>query len=32
MQLIEFEDYKAGDRVVVEGQYLLNNNDKVKEN
>lgn len=31
-QLIEFEDYKAGDRVVVEGQYLLNNNDKVKEN
>lgn len=32
MQLIEFEDYKAGDKVVVEGQYLLNNNDKVKEN
>lgn len=32
MQLIEFEDYKAGDRVVVEGQYLLNDNDKVKEN
>lgn len=32
MQLIEFEDYKAGDRVVIEGQYLLNNNDKVKEN
>lgn len=31
MQLIEFPDYKEGDRVVVEGQYLLNNNDKVKE-
>ena len=30
-QLVEFTDYKAGDRVVVEGQYLLNNNDKVKE-
>ncbi len=32
MQLIEFPEYKVGDRVVVEGQYLLNNNDKVKEN
>lgn len=31
MQLIDFPEYKAGDRVVVEGQYLLNNNDKVKE-
>lgn len=31
MQMIEFADYKEGDRVVVEGQYLLNNNDKVKE-
>lgn len=31
MQLIEFPEYKSGDRVVVEGQYLLNNNDKVKE-
>ncbi|WP_294704076.1 efflux RND transporter periplasmic adaptor subunit [uncultured Fusobacterium sp.] len=31
MQLIEFPEYKLGDRLVVEGQYLLNNNDKVKE-
>lgn len=31
MQLIDFPEYKVGDRVVVEGQYLLNNNDKVKE-
>lgn len=31
MQLIDFPEYKTGDRVVVEGQYLLNNNDKVKE-
>lgn len=32
LQLIEFPEYKLGDRIVVEGQYLLNNNDKVKEN
>lgn len=32
MQLIEFPDYKDGDKLVVEGQYLLNNNDKVREN
>lgn len=31
MQLIDFFEYKDGDRVVVEGQYLLNNNDGVKE-
>ncbi|MFR3818417.1 efflux RND transporter periplasmic adaptor subunit [Fusobacterium varium] len=31
-QRIEFPDYQIGDRVVVEGQYLLNNNDKIKEN
>ena len=31
-QLIEFPDHKAGDKLVVEGQYLLNNNDKVREN
>lgn len=31
-QMIEFPDYQTGDRVVVEGQYLLNNNDKIKEN
>ena len=31
-QLIEFPDYKTGDKLVVEGQYLLNNNDKVREN
>ena len=30
-QKIEFPDYQAGDKVVVEGQYLLNNNDKIKE-
>lgn len=32
VQLVEFPEYRAGDRVVVEGQYLLNNNDRVKEN
>ena len=32
MQLVEFLEYRDGDRIVVEGQYLLNNNDKVKEN
>ena len=31
-QMIEFPDYQSGDKVVVEGQYLLNNNDKIKEN
>ena len=31
-QMIEFPDYQTGDRVVVEGQYLLNNNDTIKEN
>lgn len=31
-QMIEFPDYQPGDKVVVEGQYLLNNNDKIKEN
>lgn len=30
-QLIDFPEYQEGDRIVVEGQYLLNNNDKVKE-
>lgn len=32
VQLIEFPEYRVGDRIVVEGQYLLNNNDRVKEN
>ena len=32
LQLIDFPDYREGDRVVVEGQYLLNNNDKIREN
>ncbi len=32
LQLIDFPEYKAGDRIVVEGQYLLNNNDRVREN
>lgn len=31
MRLIEFLEYQEGDRIVVEGQYLLNNNDRVKE-
>lgn len=30
-QEIIFNDYQKGDRLIVEGQYLLNNNDKVKE-
>lgn len=30
-QEIIFKDYKIGDRLIIEGQYLLNNNDKVKE-
>ncbi|NME36756.1 MULTISPECIES: efflux RND transporter periplasmic adaptor subunit [Fusobacterium] len=30
-QEIIFKDYQEGDRVVIEGQYLLNNNDKIKE-
>lgn len=32
LQLIDFPEYQEGDRVVVEGQYLLNNNDKIREN
>lgn len=32
LQLVDFPDYREGDRVVVEGQYLLNNNDKIREN
>ncbi len=31
LQEIYFDDFKAGDKVVVQGQYLLNNNDKVRE-
>jgi RND family efflux transporter MFP subunit len=31
LQEIYFDDHQAGDRVVVKGQYLLKNNDKVKE-
>lgn len=31
LQEIVFKDYQIGDRIVVQGQYLLNNNDKVKE-
>lgn len=32
MQLIDFPYYQSNDRLVIEGQYLLNNNDKVREN
>ena len=28
----EIFEYKVGDKLVIEGQYLLNNNDKVREN
>lgn len=31
LQEIFFNDFKEGDRIVVQGQYLLNNNDKVRE-
>ena len=31
LQEIYFENFKEGDKVVVQGQYLLNNNDKVRE-
>jgi RND family efflux transporter MFP subunit len=30
-QQIEFDDYHEGDRIIIQGQYLLKNNDKVKE-
>lgn len=32
MQLIDFPYYKPNDKLIIEGQYLLNNNDKVREN
>ncbi len=31
LQEIYFKNFKEGDKVVVQGQYLLNNNDKVRE-
>ena len=31
LQEIIFNEYKDGDKIVVQGQYLLNNNDKVRE-
>ncbi|MGL5203391.1 efflux RND transporter periplasmic adaptor subunit [Cetobacterium sp.] len=31
LQEIFFDDFKNGDQIVVQGQYLLNNNDKVRE-
>ena len=30
-QQIYLEDFKAGDKLVIQGQYLLKNNDKLKE-
>ncbi|MEG0069667.1 MAG: efflux RND transporter periplasmic adaptor subunit [Cetobacterium sp.] len=30
LQEIKFTDYKSGDQIVIQGQYLLNNNDKVR--
>ncbi|WP_047384837.1 efflux RND transporter periplasmic adaptor subunit [Cetobacterium sp. ZWU0022] len=31
LQEIFFNEFKEGDQIVVQGQYLLNNNDKVRE-
>ncbi|MGL4670613.1 efflux RND transporter periplasmic adaptor subunit [Cetobacterium sp.] len=31
LQEIFFEEFKEGDKIVIQGQYLLNNNDKVRE-
>ncbi|MGL4998489.1 MAG: efflux RND transporter periplasmic adaptor subunit [Fusobacteriaceae bacterium] len=31
LQEIFFNEFKDGDKIVVQGQYLLNNNDKVRE-
>ena len=31
LQEIYFDNFKEGDKVVIQGQYLLNNNDKVRE-
>ncbi|WP_320047499.1 efflux RND transporter periplasmic adaptor subunit [uncultured Ilyobacter sp.] len=30
-QQIVFDDYLPGDKVIIQGQYLLKNNDKIKE-
>ena len=30
-QEIVFDDYQPGDKVIIQGQYLLKNNDKIKE-
>lgn len=31
LQEIYFDNFKEGDKIVIQGQYLLNNNDKVRE-
>jgi RND family efflux transporter MFP subunit len=30
-QQIVFDDYQPGDKIIIQGQYLLKNNDKIKE-